>query len=63
MTSYGFHPAALVEYEDATRYYLEQASLIGGSELVDNVSSCELFGTILCAVFGIMTTLQVRGAR
>ena len=26
MTSYGFHPDALVEYEDATRYYLEQAA-------------------------------------
>jgi hypothetical protein len=28
MTKYSFHPDALVEYEDATRYYLEQASPI-----------------------------------
>ena len=26
MTSYGFHPGALMDCEDATRYYLEQAS-------------------------------------
>ena len=39
MTSYGFHPAALVEYEDATRYYLEQASAIVAAAFVAAVES------------------------
>jgi plasmid stabilization system protein ParE len=39
MTSYGFHPAALVEYEDATRYYLEQASPIVAAAFVAAVES------------------------
>jgi plasmid stabilization system protein ParE len=39
MTSYGFHPDALVEYEDATRYYLEQAAPIVGAAFVAAVES------------------------
>jgi plasmid stabilization system protein ParE len=39
MTSYGFHPDALVEYEDATRYYLEQASPIVAAAFVAAVES------------------------
>jgi len=39
MTSYGFHPDALVAYEDATRYYLEQASPIVAAAFVAAVES------------------------
>jgi plasmid stabilization system protein ParE len=39
MASYDFHPDALVEFEDATRYYLEQASPIVASAFVAAVES------------------------
>ena len=39
MTSYGFHPDALVEYGDATRYYLEQAFPIVAATFVAAVES------------------------
>jgi plasmid stabilization system protein ParE len=39
MTKYSFHPDALVEYEDATRYYLEQASPIVAAAFVAAVES------------------------
>ena len=39
MASYDFHPDALFEFEDATRYYLEQASPIVASAFVGAVES------------------------
>jgi toxin ParE1/3/4 len=39
MASYGFHPDALAEYEDATRYYLEQASPVVASAFVKAVEA------------------------
>ena len=39
MSSYGFHPDALVEYEDTARYYLEQVSPIVAAAFVAAVES------------------------
>ena len=39
MAGYGFYPDALVDYEDATRYYLEQASPIIAAAFIAAVES------------------------
>jgi plasmid stabilization system protein ParE len=39
MTSHSFHPEALVDYENATRYYLEQASPTAAAAFVAAVES------------------------
>ncbi|MCI0744806.1 MAG: type II toxin-antitoxin system RelE/ParE family toxin [Verrucomicrobia subdivision 3 bacterium] len=39
MAGYGFHPDALIEYSDATEYYLEQAPPIVAAGFVAEVES------------------------
>jgi hypothetical protein len=37
--SYGFHPDALIEYTEATHYYISEASLRVASEFISVVES------------------------
>ena len=53
MASYNFHPDALVEFEDATRYYLEQASPIVASAFVAAVESAIKTVINLTNAFGL----------
>ena len=58
MASYDFHPDALVEFEDATRYYLEQASPIVASAFVGAVESA--IKTVIASVWRVIDEPGVR---